>query len=109
MKSMKMALAAGALAVAGLLAAAPATTVAAQGFTLSFNAGNVAFGYTDGYYDNNRRWHRWRSDRERQWYMKNQRGRYHAISRDRDRDRDRRWRDWDRDHRRDRDGRRDRH
>jgi hypothetical protein len=94
--SLKMMIAAGALGFAGLVASAPATTASAQGFALSFNIGNVAFGYTDGYYDNHRRWHRWRSTRERDWYMRNHRGSYHAMRHDRDRDRNNRWRDWDR-------------
>ena len=109
--TLKMTLAAGALGLAGLVGTvAVATPAMAQGFSISFNTGNVAFAYTDGYYDSNRKWHRWRSDRERQWYQKNHRNKYHAMRRDRDRDRDNRWRNWDRDNRRDRDrdGRRDR-
>jgi hypothetical protein len=29
------------------------------GASVSFNFGDVAFGYQDGYWDNNRRWHKW--------------------------------------------------
>jgi hypothetical protein len=61
--------------------------------------GNVVLGYYDGYYDNNRRWHGWRNDRERAWYQQNRRSSYQNIRRNRDRDRNRR--DW-------REGRRDR-
>jgi hypothetical protein len=56
--------------------------------------GNVVFAYSDGYYDNGRRWHRWRSDDERRWYQQNRRQSYYHMSRYRDRDRNRRgWRD----------------
>ena len=64
----------------------------------SISLGNVVFGYSDGYYDNNRCWHTWRNDNERNWYQQNHGQRYFQMSRDGDRDRNRR--DW-------RDGRRD--
>ena len=64
----------------------------------SISLGNVVFGYEDGYYDNGRRWHSWRNDKERRWYQQNRRQSYHHMTRDRDGDRNRR--DW-------RDGRRD--
>ena len=44
-----------------MTAAAPAQ---AQGFNFSFNTGDVAFAYSDGYWDRNRNWHSWRSSRE---------------------------------------------
>ena len=66
--------------------------------SFSISLGNVVFGYSDGYYDNNRRWHTWRNDNERNWYQQNHGQRYFQMSRDGDRDRNRR--DW-------RDGRRD--
>jgi hypothetical protein len=59
-------------------------------FTVMF--GNVVFGYDDGYYDNSRRWHSWRNDNERSWYMKNRGSSYHHMRRDGDRDHNRR--DW---------------
>lgn len=60
----------------------------------SVSLGNVVFGYEDGYYDNGRRWHGWRSDNERRWYQQNRRDSYYHMSRYRDRDRYRRdWRD----------------
>lgn len=60
----------------------------------AFTLGNVVFAYSDGYYDNGRRWHRWRNDDERRWYQQNRRQSYYHMSRYRDRDRNRRgWRD----------------
>jgi hypothetical protein len=72
----------------------------------SISLGEAVFGYSDGYYDNRRRWHDWRSDDERRWYERNRRPTYYEMGRYQDRDRYRR--DW-RDGRRDdwRDGRND--
>jgi hypothetical protein len=64
----------------------------------SIQLGNIVFAYSDGYYDRDRRWHRWRSDRERNWYRQHRRAYYYGYPRSRDRHRARR--DW-------RDGRRD--
>ena len=60
------------------------------GFTITL--GNVVYGYSDGYYDNGRRWHGWRSDAERNWYRQNHRGTYYDMSREDERDHGRR--DW---------------
>ena len=35
---------------------------------ISFNFGDVAFAYNDGYWDNSHRWHKWRNSREQQDY-----------------------------------------
>ena len=40
----------------------------ADGFNFSFNTGNVAMGFSDGYYDNNRKWHKWHNKREAREY-----------------------------------------
>jgi hypothetical protein len=62
--------------------------------TFSIQLGNIVFAYSDGYYDRDRRWHRWRSDRERNWYRQHRRAYYYGYPRSRDRDRARRdWRD----------------
>ncbi|HWU54657.1 MAG TPA: hypothetical protein VN175_04085 [Rhizomicrobium sp.] len=66
--SFKILLAVAALSTAPLAAAAPA---AAQPSHFSFRVGDVAFGYSDGYYDHDRRWHSWRNQRERNWYRVN--------------------------------------
>lgn len=66
-------------------------------FSIQF--GDVVIGYSDGYYDRDRRWHRWRTSNERNWYRRHHRNSYHDIERSRDRDRNRRdWRDGRRDH-----------
>lgn len=49
------------LSAGAMTAAAPAQ---AQGFAFSFNTGDVAFAYRDGYWDRSHRWHSWRSARE---------------------------------------------
>jgi hypothetical protein len=84
-------LAAGALSIAALTAtAAPAE--ARSNVQFSITLGNVQIAYDDGYYDSNRRWHRWRNNDERNWYRKNHRNQYFAMRRDRDNDRFRK--DW---------------
>jgi len=84
---------AAALLVAGLTATAvPAEARAQTNFSITL--GNAQFGYHDGYYDNNRRWHRWRHNDERNWYRQNHRDSYYDMDRTRDNDRTRReWRD----------------
>ena len=52
----------------------------------SVNFGSVAFGYSDGYWDNERRWHQWNNDRERQSYRDYQGNHYYDWSHDRDGD-----------------------
>ena len=75
------------------------------GVTVTF--GGAAFGYDDGYYDSDRRWHQWRDDDERAWYEQNNRQTYYRMNRDDDRDDYRRdWRegrraDWRNDRRAD--------
>jgi hypothetical protein len=80
--TLKILLAASALAGAGFVASAPAN--AAVGF--SFRVGDVLFGYNDGYYDRNRVWHRWHNARERNWYRAHYGYRYRGMRRDRDHD-----------------------
>ncbi len=58
---------------------------AQDAFSFSFNTGDVAFAYSDGYYDNNRRWHKWRNAREHREY----RSRYRDVYRDHRRGRER--------------------
>lgn len=57
--------------------------------------GDIVIAYDDGYYDRYRRWHRWRSDRERAWYRRNHSDRWRSGRHRGDdgdwRDRDRRW------------------
>lgn len=80
--SLKMLLAASAIFGAGFVATAPAS--AQTGF--SFRVGDVAIGYSDGYYDRRNRWHSWRNAREHEWYRVNYRDNYRGYRRDQDRD-----------------------
>jgi hypothetical protein len=72
---------------------APAEARATGGASFSITLGNVVFGYSDGYYDQNRRWHTWRNSQERNWYQSNHRGSFYNLRHDRDNDSNRRnWR-----------------
>lgn len=42
----------------------PAPAAARESFVFGFNTGNVAFAYSDGYWDRSHHWHSWRSPRE---------------------------------------------
>jgi len=64
-------------AVAMSAIAAIANAPAAGAATLSFNFGNVAMGYSDGYWDNGHRWHAWRRG-ELARYRAEHRDSYHA-------------------------------
>jgi hypothetical protein len=65
-----------------------------NGGSFSITLGNVVIGYSDGYYDRDRRWHGWRNDNERNWYQQNHRDSYYQQGHDDDRDQNRRdWRD----------------
>jgi len=60
----------------------------------SIQLGNIVFAYSDGYYDRDRRWHRWSSDRQRSWYRQHRRASYYEYPRSRERHKGRRdWRD----------------
>lgn len=65
---------------AALGAGAMTTSMPAQArdaFMFSFDTGNVAFAYSDGYWDHNRRWHRWRDAREAREFRARYSDRYH--------------------------------
>lgn len=49
-----------------------------RGTSVSFNFGDVAYGYQDGYWDNNRGWHNWRNDGEREYYRNHHRDNYRS-------------------------------
>jgi hypothetical protein len=80
--SVKTLLAVGSLVGIACLSSAPAM---AQPSGFSFRVGDVAFGYSDGYYDHNRQWHAWRG-RERDWYRNHYRTNYRSMRHDRDHD-----------------------
>ena len=105
--ALKAVLIAGALGVGALLSA-PSASAHERGSSVSVNVdlGNVSVGYRNGYYDHNRRWHRWRSDDERRHFRRAYRSRYSDYDyrdrddrydrrRDRGGHRGRRDRDWD--------------
>lgn len=54
-----------------MFAAAPAANAA--DFAFSFDTNDVAFAYSDGYWDHDHHWHKWHSAREAREY----RNRYH--------------------------------
>ena len=86
MKKMFLMGAVAVLTVVGLSVSVP-TPAAAQRdtFSFSFNTGDVAFAYSDGYYDNNRRWHKWRNAREHREFRNRYRDNYRDHRRSRER------------------------
>ena len=54
--------------VAALTFAQVPAASAADVFSFSFDTGNVAFAYTDGYWDHSHTWHNWSSNREAREY-----------------------------------------
>jgi hypothetical protein len=87
--------------------ATTAPAAARESFVFSFDTGNVAFAYSDGYWDHNRNWHRWRNAREAYEYRVRYSDRYYHGPRRHFPNQG--WRDFDRDgvpnrYDRDRDG-----
>jgi hypothetical protein len=67
--------------VAALLAAASLTPFAAtHAATVRFDSGSVAFGYSDGYWDHAKQWHRWPSTRARSDWRAHNRTHYYSRS-----------------------------
>lgn len=66
------AISAGALAPLGIAQAADVS--------VQFDAGNVAFGYSDGYWDRDHRWHRWPNAAARNSWQGENKGHYYAHS-----------------------------
>ncbi|MDO8287775.1 MAG: hypothetical protein Q7T44_01005 [Parvibaculum sp.] len=75
------------LSGAAVLATSAADAGNRNGAAISLNFGNVAFAYSDGYWDNNRRWHRWSNANEQRRYQKQYHKRYNNHRHDRDDDR----------------------
>ena len=73
------------LGLAGATFAVPGTA-SASGVGVSFNLGNVAFGYQDGYWDRDHHWHHWRNSREARRYRSEHGDQYHRWRHDRDSD-----------------------
>ena len=78
--SIKTALVAFALAAASL-AVAPAM---AQNVTVGVGPGGIAFGYSDGYWDQGHRWHAWANAQEAARWRAANRAHYYAWKHDRD-------------------------
>jgi hypothetical protein len=58
----------------------------ADSFSFSFNTGDVAFAYTDGYWDHAHVWHEWAGPREVEEFRVRYADRYHDWDHHRDRD-----------------------
>jgi hypothetical protein len=88
----------GAIVVLGLvgasLAASPASAqdvgvgvhVGGVGIGVGLDFGTVAYGYQDGYWDNDHRWHNWQNDDEMQRYRNARGNHYNDYRHDRDHD-----------------------
>ena len=82
--------------IAALLAAGAVAPLAPAHAAVSvqFDAGNVAFGYSDGYWDRGHQWHRWPTTVARNDWRTHNRGHYYGHVHNRDRAGG--WRDNDR-------------
>ena len=56
-----------------------AGTAYADNVGISLNIGDVAIGYTDGYWDHDHHWHKWRSTKYRSAYRHAEGAEYHAT------------------------------
>ncbi len=75
-------------AIAAVTFADVSQAAARDTFAFSFNTGDVAFAYSDGYWDRNHKWHGWRNAREHNEYRRYNGDAYRAA-----RGRDNGWRD----------------
>src|SRR3982751_6507579 len=73
-----VALALTAAAFTGVLTAG-AGAAHADNVRVAFNIGDVAIGFSDGYWDHHRHWHRWPSNRHRYRYQHTSGVEYHAA------------------------------
>lgn len=64
-------------AILTVLGSALAVSSANAAVTVRFDVGNVARGYSDGYYDNDRHWHRWRHHADLEAYRAAHADMYH--------------------------------
>jgi hypothetical protein len=84
------------LALGGVVlgAALPASPVSAANVTVGIGEGGAVFGYNDGYWDRDHRWHKWRDEREATEWRRDHHEHYYDWKHNRDRDEG--WRDHDR-------------
>ncbi len=78
-------LAAAGIAVA-LTGAAFGTSRIALADSVSFNVGDVAIGYSDGYWDRGHTWHTWAQPEHRAAYQAAKNAEFHEWNHDRDKD-----------------------
>ena len=64
-------------AILAIAASVLAVTGAQAAVTVGFDIGNVAIGYSDGYYDNAHHWHRWRHHADLEQYRSAHADSYH--------------------------------
>jgi hypothetical protein len=81
--------------VATLFSMGNVSTAQAGDFAFSFNTGDVAVAYSDGYWDRGHHWHRWHNAREAREYRARFRDHYHPRAHHHYRNMG--WRDADRD------------
>jgi hypothetical protein len=93
MKSLRIAVAT--VLCSAVLGATAAPVLARDAVSFSFNIGDVRMGYSDGYWDNQHRWHNWRSSREAREFRRLHSDRY--VNERHTRLRNAGWRDEDRD------------
>jgi hypothetical protein len=58
----------------------------ARADSITFSTGNVAIGYSDGYWDRTHAWHKWDHDADRDAYRRAKEAEYHEWKHDRDKD-----------------------
>lgn len=54
----------------------------ANAASVTFDIGNVAVGYTDGYYDNDHHWHRWAHRADATRFRRAHKDQYHGYRHD---------------------------
>lgn len=81
--SFKAALVAAALAGGSLAVGSPAM---AQSVGVTVAPGGIAFGYTDGYWDQAHHWHAWKNRAQADRFRADNRAHYYAWKHDRDHD-----------------------
>ena len=52
----------------------------ARAANVTFDLGDVAIGYSDGYWDRDHHWHKWQNTKHREAYQHNEGAEYHATA-----------------------------
>lgn len=73
-------------AIAGGSLVVPTAASARDSFSIYAHSGDVAFAYSDGWWDNDHHFHHWRNHSEARWYQRRHRDDYNDWRHDRDRD-----------------------